>query len=174
MIELERTFLAKNIPSELMDCKYKEIIDIYIPKEDIHPKLRIRKNGDKFELTKKQPIDNNDNSKLNEETIILNEREFNSLSKINGKRVHKLRYYYDYNGRIAEFDIFLDELKGLVLIDFEFETEREKNDFQMPDFCLVDVTQDDFIAGGILCGKSYRDIEEDLKKYNYNKINQEI
>ena len=42
-IELERTFLLKNIPAGLEKCKSIEIIDIYIPKSARHPVLRIRK-----------------------------------------------------------------------------------------------------------------------------------
>ncbi len=170
MIELERTFLARKIPDGLKDCKFREIIDIYIPKEEDHPILRIRKNGNKFEITKKQPVEGRDSSKQTEDTIILTEKEFNAFSKLDGKRLHKLRYYYDYNGRIAEVDVFLDDLKGLVLVDFEFESEEEKDNFKIPDFCLADVTQEVFCAGGILCGKSYKDIEKELNKYNYKKM----
>ena len=53
MIELEKTYLAKNIPENLQNCKFKEIVDIYIPKYSEHPKLRIRKNGNRYEVTKK-------------------------------------------------------------------------------------------------------------------------
>ncbi|MBR9676071.1 hypothetical protein GOV05_03625 [Candidatus Woesearchaeota archaeon] len=171
MIELEKTFLAKKIPDDLKDCKFKEIIDVYIPKFSEHPKLRLRKNGDKYELTKKEPVDEGDASTQKEQTIILTETEFNSLNEqLEGKRVHKIRYYYDYEGRFAEFDVFQDALKGLVVVDFEFETTEEKEKFEMPDFCLVDITQEIFIAGGIICGKTYKDIEENLIKFNYNKL----
>ena len=40
----------------------------------------------------------------------------------------------------------------------------------MPDFCLADVTQEKFIAGGMICGKSYEDIEKELKRFNYVKL----
>ena len=40
----------------------------------------------------------------------------------------------------------------------------------MPDFCLVEVTQDEVFAGGVLAGKKYSDIEKDLRKYKYKKI----
>lgn len=67
-------------------------------------------------------------------------------------------------------DVFQDDLEGLVVIDFEFSSLEEKDRFQMPDFCLVDVTQEDFIAGGMLCGKTYKEIEENLNKFNYTKF----
>ena len=169
MIELERTYLAKTIP-DLTNCKSKEIIDIYIPLEENHPKIRIRKNGDKYEVTKKQPIEGKDSTELEEQTIILTKEEFDFISNLNGKKIHKIRYYYNHNGNMAEIDVFQDKLKGLILVDFEFNTNEEKNSFTIPDFCLIEITQEDFIAGGMICGKSYEDIEENLNKFNYKKL----
>ncbi len=171
MIELEKTYLAKKLPRDLKSCKFKEIIDVYIPKNSEHPKIRLRKNGDKYELTKKKPVDDGDASRQKEQTIILTEAEFDVLSQqLEGKRLRKIRYYYDYNRGIAEFDVFQDVLEGLVVVDFEFATVDDKNSFEMPDFCLVDVTQEVFIAGGMICGKNYEDIKDDLDALGYNKF----
>ena len=168
MIELEKTYLAKFLP-DLKKCKSKEIIDIYLPKSAKHPVLRIRKNGDKFEMTKKQPT-GEDKTIQEEQTIILTKEEFQELSSLEGKRVHKIRFYFPYNGRTAEIDVFQGDLKGLVLVDFEFESEQEKQAFEKPDFCLVEVTQEEFIAGGMLCGKTYKDIEKNLQKFGYKSL----
>jgi len=170
MIELEKTYLVKKLPENLKNCKFKEIIDIYIPKTSIHPTLRLRKDGDKFEITKKEPVNDGDASHQKEQTIILTEAEFRALNKLEGKRVRKIRYYYNYNGKTAEFDIFQDSLKGLVVVDFEFATVEEKEDFEIPDFCLVDITQEEFIAGGMICSKSYKNIEKELRRFKYKKL----
>jgi len=173
MIEHERTFLAKSLPKDLLECKSKEILDIYLPTASHHPKLRIRMNGDKYEITKKTPVDDQDHSKLKEETTPLTKEEFEELERsVKGKRVHKRRYYLPYQGRTAEVDVFLDNLKGLVLVDVEFSEEEEhlKKQLKTPEFCLIDITQEEFIAGGMLCGKKYADIESELKKYGYKKI----
>ena len=136
----------------------------------MHPTLRIRKNGDYYEITKKEPIDD-DPSHQKEETTTLTAEEFEELSgKLEGKRLRKIRYFYPFQGHTAEIDVFQDELNGLILVDFEFNSLEEKNSFSMPDFCLVDVTSEEFIAGGMLCGKNYEDIEEELKKFDYEKI----
>lgn len=169
MKELERTFLAKYIPDGLDKCKCKEIIDVYIPKEKKHPSIRLRKNGDKFEITKKEPM-LDDPSEMFEQTIKLRESEFNEFLKLDGKKVHKIRHYLDFGDLIAEVDIFKGDLQGLVLVDFEFDSVIEKNNFIMPDFCLIEVTHEEFIAGGMICGKKYEDIENELKKYNYSKL----
>ena len=63
-------------------------------------------------------------------------------------------------------------------IDAEYEhghagytgTIAEKDSFVMPEFCLVDVTQEKFGAGGMLAGKSYEDIEQHLKRFGYVKL----
>jgi adenylate cyclase len=170
MIELEKTYLIKNLPENLQAFPAKQIIDIYIPKESRHATLRIRKNGDKFEMTKKEPVQEGDSSHMLEQTIVLTANEFDILEKLDGKRTEKLRYNYPYRDLMAEIDVFQGALQGLVLADFEFKTLEEKAAFTMPDFCLAEVTQEEFLAGGMVCGKSYADIEKDLKKFNYSRM----
>jgi len=170
MIELERTFLAKYLPEDLMSSESKEVIDIYIPQDANHPCLRLRKNGGTYEMTKKSPIKKEDATIQKEQTIILSQSEFETLSKVEGKKIHKVRYNFKYNDHVAEFDMFQDDLEGLVLVDFEFESEEEKNNFEIPDFCLVDISQEKFIAGGMLCGKKYTQIEDRLEKFGYAKL----
>lgn len=169
-VELEKTYLAKEIPKGLFNSPFKEIIDNYIPASIAHPNLRIRKKGNKYEITKKEWISENDFSEQLEHTIKLTEAEFETLKKVKGKKVRKYRYYYNHNGIQAEFDVFKDGLNGLMLVDFEFSEVSDKNNFQMPDFCLADVTQEEALAGGMLCGNRYSDILPILKKYGYKKL----
>ena len=168
-IELERTFLLKYKPEDLDESKSVEIFDIYFPKEKFHPVLRIRSRDNKdFEITKKLPKNGDDSSEQEEYTIKLSKEEFDSLSTVDGKRVRKIRYYYDLkNGHNAEIDVFLDELKGLCMVDFEFKTIEEKENFVPLDFCLAEVTQDKWLAGGMLAGGNYEDAKQFLDKYGY-------
>ncbi len=168
-VELERTFLLKKIPEGLEDCKSIEIFDIYIPRSVHHPILRIRKRGEVFEMTKKAPIEN-DSSEQEEQTISLSKEEFSELSTLSGKKLRKIRYFYPINNRTAEIDIHLDNLEGLATADFEFSSSEEKSNFTMPDFCLAEVTQEEFAAAGYLSGKKYEDIQSFLEKYNYKKV----
>lgn len=170
MLELEITYLAKTLPEGLEEYPYKELMDIYIPREAEHPHLRLRKKGNSYEMTKKTKVSEDDASAHIEETISLDEKEFNAFADVEGKRVRKFRYAFPYSERTAEIDIFQDELEGLVVVDFEFKTREELESFVIPSFCLADVTQEEFIAGGMLCGKAYADIEENLGRFNYEKI----
>jgi len=170
MIELELTYLAKSLPAHLQDCSSKKIIDLYVDNGTDHFDLRIRQSGDKYELTRKTPVEDGDASKQTETTIALNQIEFESFAATRSRRVEKMRYFFEHEGHTAEFDVFEGELAGLVLVDFEFDSEAEKDAFQMPDFCLADITQETFIAGGVLAGKTYADIEGELNNFSYSKV----
>ncbi len=171
MEEFELTYLAKKeVVQKLKDAPFKAMLDIYIPSTAKHPTLRIRRSGEKYEMTKKQPIKNGDSSYQLEMTIPLTKEEFKELSMLKGKRVVKNRYLYKENGYVYEIDVFQGDLQGLILIDVEFKSNKEKKKFVAPLWVLAEVTQEDFIAGGMLCGKKYTDIEGQLKKFNYSKI----
>jgi adenylate cyclase len=169
--EFELTYLIKNLPSNFsLEVDSKEILDIYLPASSNHATLRVRKRGDVYEITKKEPVSGTDSSHQNENTIPLTEDEFSDLAMLEGKRVRKIRYYYKENNVTYEIDIFQDALKGLILVDVEFNSNADKAKFIPPDWVLADVTQERFIAGGALCGKSYTDIESDLTRYNYRQV----
>ena len=169
-IELELTFLAKFWPKELDGVEPVLMKDIYVPDTARHPYLRLRQKGDKYEITKKRPVSDSDISTQTEQTIPLQKTEFDALSSASQKAVSKKRYHVQLAGREAEVDVFTDKLAGLVLIDFEFKTQAEKTAFKPPDCCLADVTQEEFIAGGLLAGKSFTDIKDDLAKFDYQPL----
>lgn len=170
MEEIELTYLAKTLPPDLESAPHKEMLDIYIPASAEHPDLRIRKVGEKCEMTKKRPIKDGDASHQMENTIPLTKEEHEELSQIKGKRTRKTRYYYEEDGVRYEIDVFRDDLAGLVLVDIEFESLEKKAAFRPPAWCLAEVTQEKFLAGGMVCGKQYADLESQLNRFNYKKI----
>lgn len=168
--EYEVGYLARTIPEGLAACKYTVIEDIYFSARSPHPKLRIRRKDDFYELTKKTQIDPNDAGQQREENVTLTPEEYQALAQGDGSKVSKLRYYLPYQGRIAEVDVFQGDLEGLVVVEVEFDTIGEKAVFTMPAFCLAEVTQEEGIAGGVLAGKSYEDISEVLARYKYKPL----
>lgn len=169
-VEFELTYLAREIPSEVAGVAPTEMLDVYVPEDVDHPRLRLRKKGDKYEITKKKPVEDGDASVQVEQTVPLEADEFEALAKSSNRRVQKKRYKVELAGRVAEVDVFTGDLAGLVLIDFEFGTLEEKASFQPPACCLADVTQENFIAGGLLSGKSYQEIVSELERYNYKPL----
>ncbi len=118
-LELELTFLAKELPKEIKTTKPTRIVDIYIPDIPEHSHLRLRQKGKKYEITKKMPVVEGNASEQIEQTISLTQEEFIALTSCSKKQVAKDRYYVDIEGKAAEVDVFIDNLKGLVLIDFD-------------------------------------------------------
>jgi CYTH domain-containing protein len=173
-IEHERTFLAKQLPEDLKKHPSVEMLDLYLPTTARHPLLRLRQKGEKYEVTKKVPS-GKDFSVLHEFTTPLSKAEFDELAaSVKGKRVHKRRYEYSWNNHVCEIDVFLDSLQGLVLVDVEFEEGKGKAEFVAPEFCLVDVTGEEFVAGGYLAGKTYGEIANDLERYKYKPLNNNV
>ncbi len=170
-IELELTYLAKEVPAEVRTTDSLPLLDIYIPPDPrVHSSLRLRKRGDTYEITKKIPLRAGDASVMQEFTIPISNVEFEALARASDKLVRKDRYKVVLNGHTAEVDVFRDKLEGLVLIDFEFATEAEKATFAPPTCCLADVTQEEFVAGGYLAGKGYSDIAGELTRFNYTSL----
>jgi CYTH domain-containing protein len=169
MEEIELTFLAKNLPEKVFASRSSEVLDIYIPSSLEHPVLRIRKAGERHEITKKEPIAQTDSSHQLETTIPLSQKEYEELSRLEGKRIRKIRYYYNEDGVDYEIDVFKDGLEGLVLVDVEFDSKEKKEKFVAPAWCLIDVTNEDFVAGGMLCGKNYSEIENNIMALEHKK-----
>ncbi|HVU59888.1 MAG TPA: hypothetical protein VHC98_03575 [Candidatus Saccharimonadales bacterium] len=169
-IELELTYLAGHVPEEIKNATPMAMRDIYVPVSAAHPRLRIRRRGDTYEITKKQPIAAGDASRQLEQTIPLESAEFNALSQAPGRVIEKDRYAVTIEGRQAEVDVFRGALEGLVLIDFEFPSEAAQQAFTPPACCLADVTQESFIAAGLLAGKTYEDIAPKLAAYGYQRL----
>lgn len=169
--ELEYTFLAREIPAEISGVTPLALEDVYFPENpSVHAQLRARKKNDSYEITKKIPVTEGDASAQIETTIPLNVDEYTSLTASSTRRVRKDRYNTLIAGYPAEVDIFKGRLAGLVLIDFEFETDEQKLAFRKPECCLADVTQEEYLAGGVLSALSYGDIARDLGRLGYTGL----
>ena len=170
MLELEKTYLVKTLPEWLSDYPYKDLLDIYVPLESDHAHIRVRKHGEHMVIMKKEFTHPGDLSSMEESIIHLTQEEFDALSQVPGKRIHKHRYYIPYQWLTIEVDVFQEDLQWLIMADVEFPDEASKMKFQMPDFCLCEVTQDVGFAWWLLCGKNYSDIAEKLRVMGYKKL----
>ncbi|GCD20784.1 hypothetical protein ACFO3K_19915 [Cellulomonas algicola] len=170
-LELELTFLADRVPDEVRGTHPVRLVDVYVPEDrQVHPRLRLRQQGDRFELTKKLPVVEGDASQHHELTVTLDDAEFACLAAASGRRVEKDRYRVVIDGHPAEVDVFRGDLQGLVLVDFEFGDRADLESFVAPACCGPDVTQEDFIAGGLLAGRAYAEIEPELDRLGYTRL----
>ncbi len=173
-LELEKTYLAKYLPHNLLTLRSEVISDVYIPATAEHAMLRLRHKGDTYCITKKVPVSGTDSSRQHEHTIDLSVQEYEALASCSAKKFVKRRYFTEFNGHSAEVDVYQEDLAGLVVIDFEFPSDEAMQQFSPPDICLADVTQDALIAGGKLAGKTYEDIRQELEAYKYQPLGQAV
>ncbi|GIU81769.1 MAG: hypothetical protein D6687_02440 [Acidobacteria bacterium] len=176
-IERRRVFLFQDLPEGLMrSSEHLQFFDNYLQ----NTRLRIRSIRSpktkqwSYVLEQRIQINENDFSVWYVNEMQLDEAEhsifeqFEELEiEVNGqKRTNELRfnrYFYKFNDKQIELDIFLRPLWGLNLAKVFFESEDEMRAFRKPDFLLLEVTQMPFFLGKNLVGKTLEDVKEYLQ-----------
>jgi len=136
--EIERKFLPANdkeILSIIKDLPYKSMIQAYL---NLKPVVRVRKEDDEYYLTYKGEgsiAKEEYNLKLNEESF------YNLLKKCEGNIIEKQRYNLRLTDKlVAEVDVFRGKFEGLILIEVEFESIEDAENFVLPDWFGRDVS----------------------------------
>ena len=146
-MEIERKFLVKEMPF-LDDCEKSEIVQGYI---SLTPETRIRKRDNQYYLTIKGEGD-----VVREETEKeVTEKEGKELfSQVESKLIEKTRYLINIGKYIAELDIYKNHLEGLVVVEVEFETEADANNFVPPLWFGEDISKNKEYRNKVLAYKS--------------------
>lgn len=136
-IEIERKFLVKKIPDNLDTYEMIDMTQGYL---NTSPVVRVRKENDDYILTYK-------GSGLlshSEYNLPLNKEAFEHLlKKCDGIIISKSRYKIPIeNNLTAELDIFKGDLDSLKLVEVEFDSVEEANNFIPPEWFGEDVTTD--------------------------------
>ena len=123
-MEIERKYLVKEIPVNLDQYESKKIAQGYLCTE---PVVRIRRSNNDYYMTYK-----GDGLMVREEyNLPLTEEAYTHLRpKIDGLLISKTRYLIPLDDKLtAELDIFEEDLKGLVIVEVEFDSVEEANAF---------------------------------------------
>lgn len=134
-MEIERKYLINRLPENLSSYPHRIIEQGYLSTE---PVIRIRKDGEKYELTYKSK-----GLMIREEyTLPLTLTSYEHLkSKIDGYLITKERYNIPYDNHLTiELDYFLGDFFPLILAEVEFPDEDSANTFIPPDWFGEDVT----------------------------------
>ena len=134
-MEIERKYLVKTLPENLENYECKQIAQGYLCTS---PVVRIRRSNDTYYLTYKGEglmVREEYNLPLTKETYA------HLLPKFDGKKKKKKRYLIPLSEKLtAELDVFEQELSGLLLVEVEFDTVEEANNFVPPAWFGEDVT----------------------------------
>ncbi|MDO4451635.1 MAG: CYTH domain-containing protein [Lachnospiraceae bacterium] len=133
-MEIERKYLVKQLPEKLSAYPHRIIEQGYLSTE---PVIRIRKDGDKYELTYKSK-----GLMIREEyNLPLTQSSYEHLKpKTDGYLITKERYNIPYHHLTIELDCFLGQFSPLILAEVEFPDEESANAFVPPDWFGEDVT----------------------------------
>lgn len=156
--EIEKRYLVNELP-DLSSCKKVDMVDVYIPEVSPHAKLRARKIGEKYELTKKTRQNEGEKYIMVEQTIDITPEEFTFLYEKSTRRIEKTRYYYPYNTHTLEIDVFRGKHAGLIIAEVEFEGEKELHAFKPAPFLTREISDTEHLAGGVLSGKTFEEIK---------------
>jgi len=159
--EIEKRYLVRFLP-DLKDSEKVEMIDVYMPEITPHAKLRARKIGSKYELTKKVRKTQENQYVMTEQTIEIVPEEFDFIYSKSSRKIEKDRYYYKYNDNIIEIDVFKGKHQGLIIAEVEFKDLQSLEQFNPPEFFGKEINKVEELAGGVLSGLSYEDLKNFL------------
>ncbi len=173
-VERERRFLLRELPPGLkLTGEHAQITDNYIT----NTRLRLRKsrwvptNEWTLKLTQKHTPAPPDFSRTLITSIFLNEYEYEVFSIFEGNELRKNRYPYVYEGRKYSVDVFLGDLRGLILAETDFDDDDEMDNFPTPSFAFMDVTRNEMFTGGKLIELTSAEIREHLTNQTGAKNN---
>lgn len=163
--ELHRLFLLHNLPKPLTPASsHLQIFDHYI--ENTRIRLRyVREPTTKrwtYILQQRFPTENLGHWRIAE--IYLNEDEHKKFEQFEGRELRKNRYFHDFDFHQFEIDVYLGELWGLNTAKVLFETEEDLQQFKMPNFIAVEVTDNPFFTGENLVEKNFTDVQNEVAK----------
>jgi CYTH domain-containing protein len=166
-VERERRYLLRALPEGLaVNDPHAQITDNYLT----GTRLRLRKsrwpatNEWTLKLTQKHAPRPPDFSRTLITTIYLDEYEYEVLSVFEGNELRKNRYPFEHGGRKYSVDVFLGDLRGLILAETDFEDDSEMDAFPPPPFAAADVTREESFTGGRLAHTTADELREEIRK----------
>jgi CYTH domain-containing protein len=169
--ELRRVFLIQGLPEPLTAASsHLQIFDNYIENTRIRIRsVRVPQTKEwTWILQQRFPAENSAHWKIAE--IYLNEHEHRVFEDFEGREIRKNRYFFDFNGRIMEIDVYLGKLWGLNLAKAVFETIEDLENFEIPSFAVMEVTNVEFFYGENLVEKSFADVQTEFARLSSENL----
>jgi adenylate cyclase len=127
--EIERKFLIKRLPLEILGSRHFRIAQGYLANEPGGRHVRLRKKGKTASLTFKVGR----GSVREEREIKLGARQFAILwPATRGRRLHKTRYEVPWKNLKIEIDIYHGRNHDLVVAEVEFPNHTSRRKFKPP------------------------------------------
>jgi CYTH domain-containing protein len=167
-VERERRYLLRELPEGVtLRDEHAQITDNYLT----GTRLRLRKSrwvptGEwSLKLTQKHAPAPPDFSRALITTLYLNRAEYEALEIFEANELRKNRYYLRQDGRLYSVDVFLGDLRGLILAETDFDTDAELDAAAAPPpFAVAEVTREELFTGGRLAYLTAEELREGIQK----------
>ena len=138
-IEIERKFIVKTMPV-LSHAQKTYIHQGYITHSNDSVEVRLRQKDEQYFIT----VKSGSGMVRGEREISIEQKQFETLwPDTQGKRIGKHRWTGQLNTlETFELDVFMGELESLVLVEVEFSSTKQADDFQPADWFGREVTAD--------------------------------
>jgi adenylate cyclase len=135
--EIERKFLVKGLPLEILRSRYFQITQGYLANESGGRHVRLRKRAKTASLTFKVGR----GSAREEREVWLSSKQFATLWPATaGRRLRKTRYEVRWENHTIEIDIYHGRNEGLVVAEVEFPNQASCRRFKPPPWFGREVT----------------------------------
>ena len=150
-MEIERKFLIKKCPDNLNSFPCHMIEQGYL---NTNPVVRVRREDETYYLTYK----GSGMMAREEYNLPLNEQAYQHLiQKADGNIISKKRYLIPLNqGLTAELDVFAPPFEPLIMVEVEFASIDEAQQFQPPLWFDKEVTNDLDYHNSIMSKKEFK------------------
>jgi adenylate cyclase len=127
--EIERKFLIKRLPVEILRSRHFQIAQGYLVNEPGGRHVRLRKKANTASLTFKSGRA----TSREEREIRLSAKQFAILWPATaGRRLRKTRYEVPWKSWTIEIDIYEDGNRGLIVAEVEFPNQASRRRFKPP------------------------------------------
>ena len=135
--EIERKFLIKRLPLEILGSRYFKIAQGYLATEPGGRHVRLRKQGKTASLTFKVGR----GGAREERELRLSAKQFAILWPATmGRRLRKTRYEVPWKNFTVEIDIYHGRNQGLIVAEVEFPSQLSRARFKPPAWFGREVT----------------------------------
>jgi adenylate cyclase len=135
--EIERKFLIKHLPVEILRSRHFQIAQGYLANEPGGRHVRLRKKASTTSLTFKVGRA----SSREEREIRLGAKQFAILwPATRGRRLHKTRYEIPWKNLTIEIDIYHGRNRGLMVAEVEFPNQASRRKFKPPAWFEREIT----------------------------------
>ena len=136
--EIERKFLIKRLPVEILRSRHFQIAQGYLANETGGRHVRLRQKEKTTTLTFKV---GRGGSTREEREIKLSPKQFATLwPATSGRRLHKVRYEVPWKNLTIEIDIYHGRNHGLMVAEVEFPSQSSCRKFKPPGWFGREVT----------------------------------